>query len=590
MIEVPGRVTAEGEVLAPLDLAAARVGLEAAWRDGFRACAILFMHAWRFPDHERAVAALAREIGFAQVSASHEVSPLMRLVPRGDTTVADAYLSPVLRRYVDRVAGALGGAPLMFMQSSGGLTEAARFQGRDAILSGPAGGIVGAVKTAAAAGLKRIITFDMGGTSTDVAHFDGAYERAVETEVAGVRLRVPMMRIHTVAAGGGSILKFDQGRFQAGPESAGADPGPACYRRGGPLTVTDANLVLGRLQPRFFPAVFGPEADAPLDDGCRARGVRGARGRIGAETGRDMTVEEAAEGFLRIAVDNMAAAIKKISIARGHDVTGYALVSFGGAGGQHACRVADALGMKEVFIHPLAGVLSALGMGLADMIEMREAAVETPLAPDMIDAARRKARRSRNGSACRARRAGSREADIAVSAPCRPALRRHRHAAGGAGGRASSSLRGGVRGRPQGPFRVRHGGGSGDRRSRSRWRPRARPVPAATRPGAGRRDRRSRAGGPRADVQRRRVARGAGVCARRPRRRGAHRRSRHRHRGRRHHRGGAGLARRGDGQGASASAAHGAEGEHGAVIRRGARTGIARSRDAAQSGYAGSVQ
>ena len=388
VIEVAGRIGADGAELEPLDEDAAREALAAARAEGISACAIVLMHAWRFPGHERRLAEIARASGFAQVSPSHEVSPLMRLVPRGDTTVADAYLSPGLRAYVDRVAGTLGGARLMFMQSSGGLTEASRFQGRDAILSGPAGGIVGAVRTAFGAGFDRLITFDMGGTSTDVAHYDasrldGAFERAFETEVAGVRLRAPMMKIHTVAAGGGSILRFDAGRFQVGPASAGADPGPACYRKGGPATVTDANIVLGRIRPEHFSPVFGPAADQPLDAEASRLALAAIAAKVTAETGRAMTAEEAAEGFLGIAVDNMAAAIKKISIARGHDVTAYALVSFGGAGGQHACRVADALGMKTVFVHPMAGVLSALGMGLADLIELREEAVERELAPDL---------------------------------------------------------------------------------------------------------------------------------------------------------------------------------------------------------------
>lgn len=389
VIEVAARVDVAGHPLAGLDVAALRAGLVAAHDDGIRACAVVLMHAWRFPDLEKEIGRIARETGFTQVSLSHEVSPLMRLVPRGDTTVADAYLSPGLRAYVDHVAGALGGARLLFMQSSGGLTEAARFQGRDAILSGPAGGIVGAVRTATGAGLKRLITFDMGGTSTDVAHYDadrldGAFERAFETEVEGVRLRVPMMKIHTVAAGGGSILRFDAGRFQVGPASAGADPGPACYRRGGPATVTDANLVLGRILPAHFPAVFGPGGDDALDPAAAREALVALAAQANAETGRALTAEEAAEGFLAIAVENMAAAIKKISIARGHDVTTYALVSFGGAGGQHACRVADALGMSQVFIHPMAGVLSALGMGLADLIELREAAVEKELTPEVV--------------------------------------------------------------------------------------------------------------------------------------------------------------------------------------------------------------
>jgi 5-oxoprolinase (ATP-hydrolysing) len=385
VIEVPGRVTAAGAEIAPLDAEAARAGLQAAYESGFRACAILFMHAWRFPDHERRVAEIAAEVGFTQVSASHEVSPLMRLVGRGDTTVADAYLSPILARYVDRVAAALGGARLMFMQSNGGLTEAGRFTGRDAVLSGPAGGIVGAVKTAERAGMGRVITFDMGGTSTDVAHYDGAYERSFESQIAGVRMRAPMLAIHTVAAGGGSILHFRDGRFQVGPNSAGADPGPACYRKGGPLTVTDANLLLGRIRPEFFPAVFGPGADQPLDLGAAEAGFKDLARDIAAETGKTMSGQEVAEGFLRIAVDNMAAAIKKISTQRGRDVTGYGLVSFGGAGGQHACRVADALGMTEILIHPLAGVLSALGMGLADQRALREAAVEEVFGEGLMD-------------------------------------------------------------------------------------------------------------------------------------------------------------------------------------------------------------
>jgi 5-oxoprolinase (ATP-hydrolysing) len=389
IIEAPGRVTAHGEVVAPFDEATARAGLAAAYADGFRAAAIVFMHAWRYPDFERRVGVIARELGFTQVSVSHEVSPLMRLVPRGDTTVTDAYLSPVLRSYVDRVSWALGPVPLMFMQSNGGLTEAGRFHGRDAILSGPAGGIVGAVKTAAAAGYQKLITFDMGGTSTDVAHYDGTageggFERSLETEIGGVRLRSPMMRIHTVAAGGGSILRFADGRFQVGPASAGADPGPACYRKGGPATVTDANLVLGRILPDHFPAVFGPNGDQPLDAGAAQAALQALADAAQAETGQSISVADAAEGFLKIAVDNMAAAIKKISIARGHDVTTHALVSFGGAGGQHAARVADALGMTEVFIHPLGGVLSALGMGLADMIALKEAAIERVLDEDAL--------------------------------------------------------------------------------------------------------------------------------------------------------------------------------------------------------------
>ncbi|MEQ8966030.1 MAG: hydantoinase B/oxoprolinase family protein [Azospirillaceae bacterium] len=380
VIEVPERVTTEGEVLVPLDRDAARAALREAFDAGIRACAIAFMHAYRWPDHERAVADLAREIGFTQVSTSHETSPLIKLVGRGDTTVVDAYLSPILRRYVDRVAGELGDVRLMFMQSNGGLTDARLFQGKDSILSGPAGGIVGAVRVSAMAGFERIIGFDMGGTSTDVTHYAGEYERTFETQVAGVRMRAPMMQIHTVAAGGGSVCHFDGAKYRVGPDSAGADPGPACYRRDGPLTVTDCNVMLGKLQPDFFPRVFGPGADEPLD----AEAVRAAfddlSGRIREATGDDRPAERVAEGFLRIAVDNMANAIKQISVQRGHDVTPYALVCFGGAGGQHACLVADALGMETVHVHPYAGVLSAYGMGLADIRAMRETSVEAPLA------------------------------------------------------------------------------------------------------------------------------------------------------------------------------------------------------------------
>ena len=385
-VEIEERVGAHGEVLLQLDAAKARADLQAAFDAGFRSIAIVLMHGYRFTDHEARVAAIAREIGFAQVSVSHEVSPLMKLVSRGDTTVVDAYLSPILRRYVDQVAAELPGVRLLFMQSSGGLTDARRFQGKDSILSGPAGGIVGVVRTAGAAGFDRIIGFDMGGTSTDVSHYAGEFERAFETQVAGVRMRAPMMSINTVAAGGGSILHFDGSRYRVGPDSAGANPGPACYRRGGPLAVTDANVMLGKIQPRFFPAVFGPDGDAPLDEAA----VRDAFARLAEEirvaTGDARSAEAVAEGFVAIAVGNMANAIKKISVQRGYDVTGYTLCTFGGAGGQHACLVADALGMRRVYIHPLAGVLSAYGMGLADVIAMREQAAElrleeTSLAP-----------------------------------------------------------------------------------------------------------------------------------------------------------------------------------------------------------------
>ena len=384
VVEVDARVGAGGEVIAPLDEARAEEALRAARADGIRSVAIVLMHGYRYPEHELALARLARAVGFDQVSTSYETSPLMKLVGRGDTTVVDAYLSPLLRRYVDRVAAELGeGVRLMFMQSNGGLTDARRFQGKDAILSGPAGGIVGAVETAGRAGRGRIISFDMGGTSTDVAHYDGAYERAFETVAAGVRMRAPMMMIHTVAAGGGSILSFDGARYRVGPESAGADPGPACYRRGGPLCVTDCNVLLGKLQPEFFPRVFGPGQDEPLDRGAAEAGFEALAAEVAASpagAGRPApTAVEVAEGFLRIAIDNMANAIKSISVRRGYDVTGYTLNCFGGAGGQHACLVADALGMTRVMIHPLAGVLSAYGMGLADVRALRDRAVEAPL-------------------------------------------------------------------------------------------------------------------------------------------------------------------------------------------------------------------
>jgi 5-oxoprolinase (ATP-hydrolysing) len=379
VIEIGERVGARGEVLVPLDEALARSELQAAYDAGFRSLAIVLMHGYRHTAHEARLGAIARDIGFTQVSVSHEVSPLMKLVSRGDTTVVDAYLSPILRRYVDQVAGELAGVRVMFMQSSGGLTDARRFQGKDSILSGPAGGIVGVVRTAQAAGFDRIIGFDMGGTSTDVSHYAGEFERAFETQVAGVRMRAPMMSIHTVAAGGGSILHFDGARYRVGPESAAANPGPACYRRGGPLAVTDANVMLGKIQPAFFPAVFGARGDLPLDADVVRRKFAALAGEIRAATGNARSPEEVAEGFLAIAVGNMANAIKRISVQRGYDVTGYTLCTFGGAGGQHACAVADALGMRRVFIHPLAGVLSAYGMGLADITAMREQAVELRL-------------------------------------------------------------------------------------------------------------------------------------------------------------------------------------------------------------------
>jgi len=379
VIEVEERISAEGEELEPLNEEALRRHLEVAHADGIRSAAIVFMHGYRYHQHEARAAAIAARIGFTQISVSHRVSPLMKLVSRGDTTVVDAYLSPILRRYVDRVAEALGGCSLLFMQSNGGLTDAKLFQGKDSILSGPAGGVVGAIKASAMAGIDKLIAFDMGGTSTDVSHYNGEYERAFMTEIAGVRMRTPMMRIHTIAAGGGSILSFDGARMRVGPRSAGADPGPACYRKGGPLTVTDANLMVGKLLPEHFPRVFGANQDEALDGEAVRDKFAALAARIERDTGKPRTPEEVADGFLAIAVENMARAIKEISVHRGYDITEYTLCCFGGAGGQHACRVADALGMTRVFLHPHAGVLSAYGMGLADVRVMRERAVEAML-------------------------------------------------------------------------------------------------------------------------------------------------------------------------------------------------------------------
>ncbi|MBD3562344.1 hydantoinase/oxoprolinase family protein, partial [Planktothrix sp. FACHB-1355] len=421
VIEVEERYSADGKELLPVQTGYIRP-LQQAYYEGIRSCAIVFIHGYRYPKHEKQVADIAHRIGFTQVSVSHQVSPLMKLVSRGDTTVVDAYLSPILRRYVERVSSNLGNTKLMFMQSNGGLTDAQLFQGKDSILSGPAGGIVGAVQTSLMAGFDKIITFDMGGTSTDVAHYNHKvdescgvgvppapkllrtgetpipqgqtpipqdipqeqfapqYERTFETEVAGVRLRTPMMAIHTVAAGGGSILYFDGARYRVGPESAGANPGPACYRKGGLLTVTDCNVMVGKLQPEFFPKVFGKDGDLPLD----AEVVRQKFAQLAAEIGGESKPEEVAAGFLAIAVDKMANAIKKISLQRGYDVSEYTLCCFGGAGGQHACLIADALGMKQVFLHPYAGVLSAYGMGLADVRVIREKAVEAKLSEELL--------------------------------------------------------------------------------------------------------------------------------------------------------------------------------------------------------------
>ncbi|NMM76264.1 hydantoinase B/oxoprolinase family protein [Acidovorax sp. SRB_24] len=380
VIEAQERMGAHGEVVQVLEEEHLRERLWAAYDAGLRSVAIVFMHGYRYTEHEKAAERLAREVGFTQISTSHGTSPMMKFVGRGDTTVVDAYLSPILRRYVEQVAADMPGVKLFFMQSSGGLTDAHVFQGKDAILSGPAGGIVGMARTAEIAGHRRVIGFDMGGTSTDVSHFAGEFEREFETQVAGVRMRAPMMSIHTVAAGGGSILGFDGARFRVGPESAGANPGPASYRRGGPLAVTDANVMVGKLQPAQFPRVFGHGADEPLD----AEVVREKFGALAQQTGR--SAEDVAHGFIQIAVQQMANAIKKISVARGYDVTRYTLQCFGGAGGQHACLVADALGMARVLVHPLAGVLSAYGMGLADQNVIREQAVECRLTPEALPA------------------------------------------------------------------------------------------------------------------------------------------------------------------------------------------------------------
>ncbi|MFD5080180.1 hydantoinase B/oxoprolinase family protein [Streptomyces sp. NPDC058371] len=379
VVEVDERIAADGTVLRAPDLDALAGPLQEAYDAGIRAVAVVCMHSHLHPAHEEAVGALAARTGFPQISLSSEVSPLMKLVPRGDTAVVDAYLSPVLRRYVRQVADELQGVRLMFMQSNGGLAEAGQFRGKDAILSGPAGGIVGMARMSQLAGFDRVIGFDMGGTSTDVSHFAGEYERVFTTQIAGVRLRAPMLDIHTVAAGGGSVLHFDGSRYRVGPDSAGAAPGPACYRGGGPLTVTDANVALGRIQPAHFPAVFGPDGDQPLDD----RLVRDRFAALARETrektGDERTPEQVAEGYLQIAVANIANAVKRISVQKGHDVTRYALTTFGGAGGQHACRVADSLGIRTVLVPPMAGVLSALGIGLADTTAMREQSVEAPL-------------------------------------------------------------------------------------------------------------------------------------------------------------------------------------------------------------------
>ena len=382
--EIDERILADGTIEMPLDGAQARRALQDAYDKGFRSVAIVLMHGYKYVQHEQALAQIATEIGFTQISASHKVSPLTKIVSRGETTVVDAYLTPILRRYVDQIAGAFRDEPapgqLSFMQSSGGLTDASRFRGRDAILSGPAGGIVGCVETARLAGFDRVIGFDMGGTSTDVSHFAGEFEKVYETEVAGVRMRVPMLHIHTVAAGGGSIVTYEDGRMRVGPESAGANPGPTCYRRGGPLAVTDINACLGKLQPDLFPAIFGPGQDQPLDVAASRKGFA----EIAARIGEGRSPEVVAEGFLDIAIEHMAQAIKKISVSRGYDVSDYVLNCFGGAGGQHACLVAERLGIRTILLHPLAGVLSALGMGLAKVQSETQCVIDAPLCDEAI--------------------------------------------------------------------------------------------------------------------------------------------------------------------------------------------------------------
>ena len=383
VIEADERISAQGEVLRPLDEDALRRDLTSAHADGISGCAIVFMHGYAQAAHERRAAKIARDCGFTQVSTSCETVPLMKYVSRGDTTVTDAYLSPVLRHYADGIASKIGadanGPRLFFMMSSGGLAAPRAFHGKDAVLSGPAGGVVGMAETARAAGFDHVIGFDMGGTSTDVSRFDGVYEREHDNEIAGVRLRVPMMAIHTIAAGGGSILHFDGARFRVGPDSAGADPGPMSYRRGGPLTITDANVMTGKLQPDFFPRIFGTARDEPLD----VADVKGGFARLAQETGR--SAEDVADGFIRIAVENMANAIKRISVARGYDARAYALACFGGAAGQHACLVADALGITRIFIHPFSGLLSAYGMKLAAIRAFRQRAIGETLDDALSD-------------------------------------------------------------------------------------------------------------------------------------------------------------------------------------------------------------
>ncbi len=393
VLEVDVRMDSNGNILQPLEQQAVISALQAAYDQGLRSVAILFMHAYRYPQDEKTVAKLAKHIGFTQISSSHASSPLVKFISRGDTTVIDAYLSPILRRYIEQFSQQLPNVPLLFMQSNGGLTHSKFFQGKDAILSGPAGGVVGMVKTAKAAGFEKLIGFDMGGTSTDVCHYQGEYERSVESQIAGFRIRAPMMQIHTVAAGGGSILNFDGARLRVGPESAGAFPGPAAYRNGGELTVTDCNVMLGKLPIDYFPAIFGKNADQPLDHEIVKQKFEQLAETINQaikptnqadNTAIRYSAKSVAEGFLNIAVDNMANAIKKISVQRGYHIADYTLCCFGGAGGQHACLVADALGIEKIFLHPYAGVLSAYGMGLADIRKISTQSIELPLNQDLM--------------------------------------------------------------------------------------------------------------------------------------------------------------------------------------------------------------
>ena len=384
VVEVDARYDAGGNELKPVDIEKVSQDLQAVYATGIRCCAVVLMHGYRYPNHELQVGQIAKEVGFTQISLSHQVSPLMKLVSRGDTTVVDAYLTPILRRYIDRITSQLPDTQLMFMKSDGGLVDAANFQGKDSILSGPAGGIVGAVQTSNRAGFNRIVTFDMGGTSTDVAHYAGEYEREFDSEIAGARMRVPVLAIHTIAAGGGSILSFDGLSYRVGPESGGSNPGPACYRRGGELTVTDANVMLGKIQPQYFPAVFGKDANQPLDREIVLDKFKQLTKEIDTTTGNNSTPERVASGFIAIAVANMANAIKKISLQRGYDVTEYVLCCFGGAGAQVACLVADNLGISKILIHPYAGVLSAYGIGLADIRSTKVKSVEETLTAEII--------------------------------------------------------------------------------------------------------------------------------------------------------------------------------------------------------------